>query len=194
MSGQEGVAIALVDVSGFFSDADLPGQAITYTATALPAGVTLNASTGILSGTPSAGAAVGSPYTVVVTATDNAGASATQSFTFGVVDLPDRLADYEGWTAGTNFTFDASTVWAGATGFSATGLPTGLAINAGTGEVTGTIENGTGGTVFTVTMTATGGPTPGSGGFTWTPLEETYLTDFDNTQLTDFNGTFLIDL
>ena len=56
------------------------GQTLTYTATGLPAGLTIGSATGLISGTPTA--AVSS--TVTVTATDGTGASGSASFLWTV--------------------------------------------------------------------------------------------------------------
>jgi hypothetical protein len=56
------------------------GQTLTYTATGLPAGLSISSSTGLISGTPTtAGSA-----SVTVTATDTTGAKGTASFTWTV--------------------------------------------------------------------------------------------------------------
>ncbi len=57
-----------------------PGQTLTYSATALPAGLSVSSSTGLISGTPSAAAS----STVTVTATDTTGASGSATFTWTV--------------------------------------------------------------------------------------------------------------
>jgi beta-glucosidase len=56
------------------------GQSLTYSASGLPAGVTLNAGTGVIGGSPTT-AGTG---TVTVTATDGNGATASQSFVWTV--------------------------------------------------------------------------------------------------------------
>src|SRR6202043_2854191 len=56
------------------------GQTLTYSATGLPAGLSINASTGLISGTPS-GAQTAS---VTVTATDTTGADGSASFTWTI--------------------------------------------------------------------------------------------------------------
>ena len=48
---------------------------LSYIATGLPAGLTIGAGTGLIAGTISAGAAIGSPYNVTVTVSDGKGGS-----------------------------------------------------------------------------------------------------------------------
>src|SRR5207249_2271354 len=52
----------------------------------LPSGVTFNTATGILSGTPAAGA--GGTYNLVFTASNGVGSDATQNFTLNVNQAP----------------------------------------------------------------------------------------------------------
>jgi hypothetical protein len=56
------------------------GQTLTYSATGLPAGLSINSSTGLISGTPS----TAGTSSVTVTATDTTGASGSASFTWVV--------------------------------------------------------------------------------------------------------------
>ena len=56
------------------------GQTLSYSATGLPAGLTINAATGLISGTPTTATA----YSVTVTAKDTTGASGSASFTWTV--------------------------------------------------------------------------------------------------------------
>jgi hypothetical protein len=57
-----------------------PGQTLTYSATGLPAGLSINSTTGLISGTPSAAGT----SNVTVTATDTTGASGSASFTWTI--------------------------------------------------------------------------------------------------------------
>lgn len=76
------------NVTGLFTDPDvaLSGDALTYTATGLPAGITLNPTTGVVSGTPTATTA--SPVNVVFTAMDIAGLSVSHTMAISVVAAP----------------------------------------------------------------------------------------------------------
>ncbi|MFK4823134.1 putative Ig domain-containing protein, partial [Ochrobactrum quorumnocens] len=73
-----------IDVTGFFKDVD--GDTLTYSATGLPKGLTLDPNTGIISGTidPSASQeGVGGAHSVTITASDGT-TSVDQTFTWTV--------------------------------------------------------------------------------------------------------------
>lgn len=106
----------------------------------LPPGLTLNASTGLISGTPTVPAP--HKYAVQLTVKDNSGTRfATTSFTWEIDYPPLGLTS----PADQNSTINTSvSLPLGATGgdgqytWSATGLPSGLAIDPATGRITGT--------------------------------------------------------
>ncbi|WP_428628510.1 Ig-like domain-containing protein [Sphingopyxis sp.] len=84
-SNVDAAAVSVATAGGF---TDIDGDTLTYSATGLPAGLTINAATGVISGTidRSASQSGGGSYAVVVTARDAAGLTATQSFTWTVTN------------------------------------------------------------------------------------------------------------
>ncbi len=77
-----------LDVSGAFSDPDT-SDTLAFSASGLPAGLSIDPDTGIISGTIDNSASQGGPgsdgsYSVTVTATDPHGASTSQTFTWDV--------------------------------------------------------------------------------------------------------------
>ncbi len=81
----------VLDVSDAFDDIDSP--ALTYTATGLPAGLSIDPVTGIITGTIDPGASSGGPYPVVLTAQDPDGQTVTDTFTWNVDNLPPVAED-----------------------------------------------------------------------------------------------------
>ncbi|WP_172890760.1 putative Ig domain-containing protein [Actinoplanes derwentensis] len=106
-----------------------------WTATGLPAGLSIDAASGVISGTPTAAGT----QTVKVTVTDTDGITGTVSFSFAtgvIVTYPNSRGNATG-TPITPLTIKA----AGGTGtytWTATGLPSGLTIDAATGTISGT--------------------------------------------------------
>ena len=80
------VSIALAP---FFNDPD--GDALSYSVTGLPASLSIDPTTGVISGTLVDGDAAGSDYSVVVTARDPDNASTTQSFALTVLPFSDAV-------------------------------------------------------------------------------------------------------
>ena len=71
----------------FFTDDDLTDSLTFDAGSTLPPGLTIDPATGIISGTINADASTTGPYDVTITATDNAGDSITQRFTWTVNNL-----------------------------------------------------------------------------------------------------------
>jgi hypothetical protein len=151
------------NISGNFKDPDL-GDTLTYAATNLPDGVSIDSATGVISGTPT-NAAVG-PNAITVTANDGKGGTVSNSFTLTVMNvndaptvssvIPDQLA-----TEDIPFSYNVSKHFAdidkGDTlSFFAHGLPDGLSLDAGTGLISGAPTNAAVGT-SSVTVTASDG-------------------------------------
>jgi CshA-type fibril repeat protein len=89
-TGQDHDTVTSIPTAQGFSDVDI-GDTLTYTATGLPPGLTIDGTTGVISGTIDHSASqggVGGVYTIVVTATDGSGASVDQQFTYGITNPP----------------------------------------------------------------------------------------------------------
>ncbi len=126
---------------------------------ALPAGVSFNTATGVLSGNPQLGSQ--GTYTLQFAATNGIGTPASQTFTLLVDGAPaitsPSATTFAVGTAGT-FTVTASGV--PSPSYTETGaLPNGVSFNDATGVLSGTPSTGTGG-IYNLTMTALNGVTP----------------------------------
>ncbi len=170
-SSAVGVAVSLA-ASANTSNAGNTG--FTWTATGLPAGITMNASTGVMTGTPTT---VRAATTVTLKATDSLGASGSNTFTWAVTN-PVTVAKpaNQSSTLGLAVTLtpSATTTSAGNTGFTwaATGLPAGISINPSTGVMSGTPT--TIRAAATVTLTATNSfGASASNTFTWAVVNTT---------------------
>jgi hypothetical protein len=145
------------------------GQSLTYSATGLPAGLSINSSTGLISGTPT----TAGTSSVTVTATDTTGTSGSAAFTWTInpntvntvtVTNPGSQTGTVGTAA--SLQIQASDSASGQTlTYSATGLPAGLSISSTTGLISGTPTTA-GTSSVTVTATDTTGAS-GSASFSW---------------------------
>jgi len=125
----------------------------------LPAGLSLDSSTGAISGTPTA---VTSTATYTVSAT-NAGGTGTTTVTIEVNDVAPYAVSYSGTpftlTKGTALTTVTPTASGGAVdSWSVTpALPSGLSLDTSTGALSGTPALVSSSTIYTITATNTGG-------------------------------------
>ncbi len=149
-----------------------PNAAFTYTitasntptsfnATGLPAGLTVNTTTGVISGTPTTSGS----STVALTATNNFGTSPVVNLTITITAPPSggstsapvfTSANTASGIVDAAFSFTVRTTPA-ATTYALTGnVPTGLSINASTGVISGTVTQA-GTYAFSVTASNSGG-------------------------------------
>ena len=156
LTGTAGTAITPVTIP----TVDAGASATTYAASDLPSGISFDASTRELSGTPNTAGS----GTVTITAT-NSGGSATYSQPYDFAAAPvapswtDDTGDTLTGTAGTAITpVTIPTVDAGAsaTTYAASDLPSGISFDASTRELSGTPNTAGSGTV-TITATNSGG-------------------------------------
>jgi hypothetical protein len=149
---------------------DPNNDTLSYSATGLPAGLSISSSTGQITGTPT----TAGTSAVAVTAKDTSGASNSDSFTWTVtggagntvtVTTPASQSSTVGTAA--SLQIQATDSASGQTlTYSATGLPAGLSISSSTGVISGTPTTA-GTSAVTVTAKDTTGAS-GSASFSWT--------------------------
>jgi hypothetical protein len=162
------VTVAITPLQIVASDTD-SSQTLTYSATGLPTGLTVNATTGVISGTPTT--TTGSPFTVHVTVHDTTGAVGSTTFTWTIHNLVTVTNPGNQFTppsTSVSLTMSATDSDSSITTFtwSATGLPTGLSINSSPGVISGTTSSTPG--TFTAHVTATDSTSAsGTATFNW---------------------------
>ena len=136
------------------------GAVVSYSVSpALPTGLSLSTTTGVITGTPTA---VKASATYTVTAT-NAGGNATKALTIAVNDLAPASLSYTlitaTYTKGVAITSNSPSSSGGAViSYSVSpALPTGLSLSTTTGVITGTPTAVAATATYTVTATNTGG-------------------------------------
>src|SRR5439155_1034472 len=134
----------------------------SFNAIGLPPGLTVNTSTGLISGTPT----TAGTYSVTISAT-NAGGTGSATLTLTVVNPPPPVitsATTATGQVGAAFSYQI-TATNNPTSYGATGLPAGLTVNTSTGLISGTPT--TAGT-YSVTISATNAGGTGSATLTLT--------------------------
>ncbi len=172
VSGNDGQALPPLSVAQYFKPKD-PKSTVTYSATGLPPGLSINASTGAIKGVFDANATKSGKngaYTVTVMADDGRSNTAQQSFTINLQTSPPVIGTAtrgKFYKDGGRILVDAGAAFLRPSPapltFSATGLPPGIAINAVTGRISGKLQKNAsqGGNdgVYSITVTATDGKT-----------------------------------
>ncbi len=151
------------------SASDASGGTVSYTAAGLPPGLSISASTGVISGTLSSTADVNSPYQVTVTANDGT-YSSIQAFNWAVADLsltaPSNQASVDGQSISVQLVAQDNVA---TPSYSVTGLPSGLTVDPATGLISGTLAAGDfADSPYQVTVTADDGSASSSQSFVWT--------------------------
>ena len=164
-SNTEGDSVSLQiqksDWSAASGSASGSGSGGGWSASGLPAGLAIDAATGLITGTIQPGDAANGPYSVTVTYTDGAGNSGAASFVWNVspavgITDPGDQSSTEG--AAVSLQVQATDAKGGTLTYSEVGLPPGLSINTTTGQITGTIAAGDAATgTFVATITADDG-------------------------------------
>ena len=170
----------------------IPAPALSESGT-LPAGISFNAATGVLSGTPSAGSS--GTYALTFTAINGTSPNATQSFTL-IVDQAPAITSGNStvFTEGAAGTFTVTATGLPTPTISESGaLPTGVSFDSATDTLSGTPVLGTNG-VYTITFTATNSVTPDANqSFTLTVESAPVITSANSTTfLVGTAGTFTV--
>ncbi len=124
----------------------------SFGATGLPAGLSVNSASGLISGTPT-----GAGTSSVTLSATNAGGTGNATLTLTVNPAPPVITSATSATGmvGTAFSYQI-TATNSPTSYGAAGLPAGLAVNSGTGLISGT-PTGTGTSTVTLSATNSGG-------------------------------------
>ena len=138
---------------------------LTYSALGLPAGMTINSTTGVISGTVPVGV-----HSITARASDGASTVSAVFVITATANTAPTLVQPANQNNDTNDVVSLQLVAADVDldplTFSSTGLPAGLTLNPSTGRITGTPASGTGG-ANPVTVTVSDGSLSASRSFTW---------------------------
>ncbi len=166
---------------------------VTWSGTGLSAaGLSINSSTGLISGTVGGSASSDSPYVMSVTASVSGAATVTDTFQLNVpLDGLATPADQTS-TEGASVTLDLASTQSSSQTFVAAGLPPGLSINSSTGAITGTIAAGSAGS-YTVDVSVTYSGTTTMTSFAWTVNPAiTFTGTADQTNTVDNTSTLIV--
>ncbi len=160
------------------------GDTWTYSATGLPSGLSINASTGLITGTITGTA---NAYSATVTVADGTKASASQPFTWNVSVLSETNPGTQTSGVGDVISLqiqDSGLPAGDSWSYSATGLPSGLSINASTGLISGTITGSP--STYSSSVTASDGHgASASQAFTWKVFFRPAITGPSSASVTE---------
>jgi len=171
-----------------------PTPALTLTSGTLPTGVSFNAGTGLLAGTPAPG--TGGSYPLTFKAANGVLPDATQAFTLVVNQAPAiTSANTTTFTVGSSGSFTVTATGSPLPSLTLTAgvLPSGVTFTSATGLLSGTPAAGTGGS-YSLTFTAANGVAPNATqSFTLTVNQAPVLTSADTATFTVGSaGTFTV--
>jgi hypothetical protein len=169
-----------------------PVATLSYSATGLPAGLSIDPNSGIISGTPTTACSC----SVSVVVSDDAGASAGTLFSWSVTNVvtvtnPGNQASNEGTPVSLGNSATTSSSTATIASWAATGLPHGLSIDPNSGTISGTPDQACSCAVH-LTATDSAGFS-GSTDFTWNVGVAPSITSGSTTTFTAGHfGTFTV--
>ncbi len=148
------------------------GSPVSWAATNLPGGLNISASTGLISGTVGSGAAASSPYVVGAIVSNGSGNASSVQFNWSITvnQAPAITTPPNQTTTGgspVTLAITATDPDGDALTFGASGLPPGLAINAGSGMITGIVASNGAGT-YSAMVSASDSALTRTASFTWT--------------------------
>ena len=114
-------------MAGFFNDPD--NDALVYTATGLPVGISIDPASGLISGTLGSSASQSAPYSISVTVDDGVSSIVTTGFVMDVLNIAPVAASNQSISIneGDTLNYDASILFVDGDGdtlsYGATGLP-----------------------------------------------------------------------
>ncbi len=145
-------ATAVQGLTFLWGPVTITGAPAVFSATGLPAGITVDSASGNLGGIPNVPGPLPSRFTVVLRA-ENSGGSTTTTIEIDVVPAPPQIASPAAASGQVGSDFSYTIVATNApTAFGAAGLPAGLTLDSGSGIISGRpLEAGD----FNVTVSAT---------------------------------------
>jgi VCBS repeat-containing protein len=181
-----------LDTSAFFTDPD--GDMVSYSVNVLPAGLSINSVTGLISGVLAPTANLNSPYTVTITADDQQGGVIADTFIWTIENInpivANPIADQTNFE-GDGVSIDVTEAFANPDNdsltYSAIGLPVGLNFDPNTGLINGVIDSSAAG-IYTVSITADDGSDAATDQFIWTITNPAPIVITPESDRSDLEG------